>query len=90
MGGMPLEAAPAWLQSETMQVPLRPGSDLVCNCRAAHRGTVSADGTAPPLPTACTGSFWSRPLSRSAGGRVYGARVSAGIIAPSSTDCAYS
>lgn len=76
-------------QSETMQVPLRPGIDLVCNCRAGHRGMVSADGMAPPLPAACTGSFWSRPLSPGGCGRVYGATVSAGVIAPSSTDCAY-
>lgn len=86
---MPLEGAAGDLQSGVMQVPLRPGTDLVCNCRAGHRGTVSADGTAPPLPAACTGSFWSRPLAPSGWGRIYGARVSAGVIAPSSTDCAY-
>lgn len=72
-----------------MQVPLQPGTELVCNCRTRHRGAVSADGTAPQLPATCTGSFWSRPLSTSASGWIYGALVSVGVIAPRGSYCAY-
>ena len=71
-----------------MQVPLRPGIELVCNCRAGHRAAVTSEGVAPDLPTACTGSYWSRPLS-AVTGRVFGAAVSVGVIVPSSTLCAY-
>lgn len=72
-----------------MHVPLQPGTDLVCNCRARHRATVSADGAAPPLPSTCTGSFWARPLEAESSGRIYGALVSVGVINPSGTRCAY-
>ena len=72
-----------------MHVPLQPGADLVCNCRAGHRGMVSADGAAPPLPAACTGSFWSLPCRAGTSGRIYGAAVSVGVISPHGTRCAY-
>lgn len=72
-----------------MQVPLQPGADLICNCRAGHTGAVSEEGIAPPLPAACTGSFWSRPLDAGASGLIYGALVSVGVIAPSGARCAY-
>lgn len=71
-----------------MQVPLRPGTQLVCNCRAGHRATVSETGVAPSLPPACTGSFWAIP-SGGAVARVFGAVVSVGVIAPSGNHCAY-
>ncbi|MBO0708875.1 MAG: hypothetical protein J2P44_10970 [Candidatus Dormibacteraeota bacterium] len=86
---MPLEGAAPGPQSQGMHVPLQPGAELVCNCRAAHRATVSGDGAAPPLPATCTGSFWSRPLGPGGPGRIYGALVSAGVIVPSGTRCAY-
>lgn len=89
MGEMPLEAAVRVLHSEAMHVPLQPGADLVCNCRAAHRATVSADGAAPPLPAVCTGSFWSLPVRAGSSGRIYGAPASVGVITPSGTRCAY-
>jgi hypothetical protein len=72
-----------------MQVPLRPGIELVCNCRAGHRGNVTDEGVAPALPNACTGSFWSLPLGPGSSGRIYGAVASVGVIAPSSSRCAY-
>lgn len=72
-----------------MQVPLRPGIELVCNCRAGHRSAVDDEGVAPALPTGCSGSFWSLPLTPGASGRIYGAVASVGVIAPSSSRCAY-
>ena len=72
-----------------MQVPLQPGIELVCNCRAGHRAAVTEEGVAPALPAACSGSYWSRPVSAAASGRIYGASLSVGVIAPSSTLCAY-
>ncbi|MGH7918659.1 MAG: hypothetical protein ACREQM_01805 [Candidatus Dormibacteraceae bacterium] len=71
-----------------MQVPLRPGTELVCNCRGGHHATVPEDGIAPALPAGCRGSFWSIPRGSSEA-RVFGAIVSVGVIAPSSTLCAY-
>ena len=50
---------------------------------------MTADGAAPPLPATCSGSFWSRPLPAAAGGRIFGLAVSAGVIVPTSTLCAY-
>ena len=50
---------------------------------------VSAEGVAPSLPSECTGSYWGRPLGAGASGRVYGALVSVGVIAPRGTRCAY-
>lgn len=72
-----------------MHVALQPGTHLVCNCRDGHRGLVSADGAAPPLPAMCTGSFWSLPLDGGASGRIYGAPITVGVVTPRGTRCAY-
>lgn len=89
MGAMPLEAGSTNPQSGAMYIHLEPGAPLVCNCRAAHRAIVSSDGSAPALPPTCTGSFWGRPVGEGNSGRIYGALLSVGVIAPSGTRCAY-